>query len=100
MGRIERVRRVLVDAVAPIAIYYGLGALGVANLPALLTGAAVPAIDAGLRALIAWRMPLRQPVILVHAPFPVTAVAALLIGRLLLLPAVRQAMQEPRSLAG
>ena len=51
--------------------------------------------DAALRTLIVWEFPLSQSVILVHAPGPITLVAALLIGRFLLYPAARQAMAEP-----
>jgi hypothetical protein len=203
-GQLKRFRPFLVDAAAPIAIFYGLRALGVADLPALLAGGTLPAadavvsiaierrvrplpvfvccmfavtatlaivvrdprvllmkqviifiglgvwflatapfqpvlytaaatavargseeraarwekawshtdfrarmrlatvlfglvffFDAVLRTLIVWRLPLSQSVILVHAPGPITLVAALLIGRFLLYPAARQAMAEP-----
>jgi hypothetical protein len=50
-----------------------------------------------LRTLIVWRLPLSQSVILAHAPGPITLVATLLIGRLLLYPAARQAMAEPNA---
>lgn len=45
-GRRELVVTLLADVVAPIAVYYGLRALGVAPTPALLAGAAVPAARA------------------------------------------------------
>ena len=87
-GRLERLRRVLVDAVAPIAIYYGLGALGVANLPALLTAAAVPAIDAVFSLAIERR--LRPLPIFVCGMFALTATVAIVVRdpRVLLMKAV------------
>lgn len=45
-GRRELVMTVLADVVAPITLYYGLRALGVAPTPALLAGAVVPAARA------------------------------------------------------
>ncbi|HEY2710625.1 MAG TPA: VC0807 family protein [Caulobacteraceae bacterium] len=42
----NRFRPFLVDALLPIAIFYGLKAINVADLPALLAGGASPAIDA------------------------------------------------------
>ncbi|WP_130288162.1 VC0807 family protein [Pseudonocardia sediminis] len=45
-GRRELVVTVLSDVVAPIVVYYGLRALGVAPTPALLAGAVVPAVRA------------------------------------------------------
>lgn len=39
-------RALLIDVIAPIAAYYGLHALGVADLPALMAGGAIAALDA------------------------------------------------------
>jgi hypothetical protein len=206
-SRLNRFRPFLIDAVAPIATFYGLRALGVGDLPALLAGGALPAIDAAfivvierrvrplpvfvccmfaltatlaivvrdprvllmkevviflglgvwflgtapfrpvlysaaatavargseeraarwekawshpdfrvrlrlatvlfglvflfdaaLRTVIVWWIPISQSVILVHAPAVITLVAALLIGRYLLYPAARQAMEGPAAI--
>ena len=43
---LEHSKPLLLDAVAPIVIYYGLRAVGVGDLLALLAGAAVPLCDA------------------------------------------------------
>jgi hypothetical protein len=45
-------RPLLVDSVAPIAAYFGLRALGVADLPALLAGGAIAALDAIVSAVL------------------------------------------------
>jgi hypothetical protein len=42
----RRLRALLVDGVAPVALYYALRALGVADLPAVMAGGAVAAADA------------------------------------------------------
>ncbi len=48
----QGLRALVVDGVAPIALYFGLRALGVADLPALLAGGAVAALDAILSAAV------------------------------------------------
>ena len=49
-------RAILVDVVAPIVCYFGLKALGVADLPALLAGGAIAAIDAVVSAVVERRL--------------------------------------------
>ena len=49
-------RALLVDAAAPIATYFGLRALGFADLPALLVGGAIPTLDAIFSAVIQRRV--------------------------------------------
>jgi hypothetical protein len=49
-------RPLLIDAVAPAAAYFGLRALGVGDLPALLTGGAIAAADAALSAVVERRL--------------------------------------------
>jgi hypothetical protein len=82
-----RLRPLVVDAVAPITIYYVLHALGVADLPALLAGAAVPAVDALVSFALERR--LRPLPIFVCGMFALTVVLALFIHdpRILLMKA-------------
>lgn len=76
-GRLNQFRPLLIDAVAPIAIFYGLRALGVADLPALLAGGALPAIDAAFSVVIERR--LRPLPIFVCCMFALTATLAIVV---------------------
>lgn len=53
-------RAVVVDGVAPVAAYFGLRALGVADLPALVAGGAIAALD-GLASVVFQRRPRALP---------------------------------------
>jgi intracellular septation protein A len=77
----------LIDVVAPIVAYFGLRALGVADLPALLAGGGIAAADA-LVSLIVQRR-LRVAPVFVCSMFVLTGSLAYLIGdaRILLLKA-------------
>lgn len=63
-------RPLLIDGVAPIAAYFGLRALGVADLPALLAGGAIAAVDAIVAVVVERR--LRPLPIFVCGMFAVT----------------------------
>jgi hypothetical protein len=74
--RFRGLRPLLLDALAPIALYFGLTALGVADLPALLAGGAVPATHA--IASLAFERRLRPLPIFVSAMFAITGALAYL----------------------
>ncbi|HUZ12352.1 MAG TPA: VC0807 family protein [Caulobacteraceae bacterium] len=78
-------RALLIDVVAPVVAYFGLRALGVAVLPALLAGGGVAALDAVLSLIIQRR--LRPLPIFACCTFALTGTLAYLSGdpRLLLL---------------
>jgi hypothetical protein len=69
-----RLRPLLVDAIAPIALYYGLRAAGVGDLPALLAGGGIAAVDA-LVSLAVERRPRPLP-LFVCAMFAVSGALA------------------------
>ena len=73
-GVLRGLRPVLIDAVGPIAAYFGLRALGVADLPALLAGAGVAAADAMVSLAIQRR--LRPLPVVVCAIFALTGALA------------------------
>jgi hypothetical protein len=77
VSRLKPFRPLLLDAVAPIATFYGLRALGVADLPALLAGGALPAIDAAFSVAIEGRV--RALPIFVCFMFALTATLAIVV---------------------
>ncbi|MBV9862816.1 MAG: hypothetical protein JO267_11800 [Alphaproteobacteria bacterium] len=80
-----KLRPLLADAVAPLAAYYGLRSLGIADMPALLAGAGIVAAD-GLVSLAIERR-IRLLPIVVCAMFALTGGLALAIhdARIILL---------------
>jgi hypothetical protein len=76
-GVFQRVRPLLIDAFAPLAIFYGPRALSVPDLPALLAGGAVPAADAVVSLMLERRV--RALPVFVCCMFALTASLAVVV---------------------